>query len=146
LENFRGGFPLRDKNPSSEPDPVENRLIFNEHPLEEDFEEYAFNRLPEERCAQFEEHLLVCGRCQDQLARTDEYILLMKQAAAQWRGASSGEAPGAGISPTVLWSSMAAVLAAGLVTAALTLGIPHARLAGEASSVELIAMRGGQEQ
>jgi hypothetical protein len=125
---------------------VENRLIFNEHPLEDEFEEYAFDRLSEERCAQFEEHLLVCERCQDQLAQTDEYILLMKQTAAQWRGASSGKAPRAGISPTVLWSSMAAVLAAGLVTAALTLGVPHTGLAREPSSVLLIAMRGGQEQ
>ena len=66
---------------------MENRLIFNEHPLEDEFEEYAFDRLSEERCAQFEEHLLVCERCQDQLAQTDEYILLMKQTAAQWRGA-----------------------------------------------------------
>ena len=117
---------------------MENRLIFNEHPLEEVFEEYAFNRLSEELCAEFEEHLLVCERCQYQLARTDEYILLMKNAAARIH-----RVPPAKGSQAILWSSIAAILGAGLVTAALAIGIPHARIAREASSVELVALRGG---
>jgi hypothetical protein len=118
---------------------VENRLIFDSHPLEDVFEEYAFNRLPEEASAEFEEHLLVCPRCQDTLARTDEYILLVKHAAAQWRGVSVQKAPGA-----ALWRSpMVGILSAVLVTAALAIGIPHARQTGEASSVELVALRGG---
>jgi len=123
---------------------VENRPIFNAHPPEEDFEEYAFDRLPEDRCADFEEHLLLCGQCQYELARTDEYILLVKQAAAEWHGVSLGTAPRARTSSAVVSRSLAAaILGAGVVTAALAFGIPHARLGREASSVELAAMRGG---
>jgi hypothetical protein len=120
---------------------VENRLIFNEHPLEEVFEEYAFNRLSEEQCAEFEEHLLICERCQGQLALTDKYILVMKRAAAHWH---VEKAPGAKGSRAILWPSMTAILGAGLVAAALAVGIPHARVARESSSVELVALRGGE--
>lgn len=105
--------------------------------MEEVFEEYAFHRLSEERCAEFEEHLLVCEGCQYQLARTDEYILLMKKAAARMHRASPAK-----VSQAILWSSLAAILGAGLVTA-LAVGIPDLRIAREASSVELVALRGG---
>jgi hypothetical protein len=118
---------------------VENRLIFNEHPLEEVFEEYAFHRLSEEQCAEFEEHLLLCEQCQYQLARTDEYILLVKKASARMHRATPAK-----VSQAVLWSSITAILGAGLVTAALAIGIPHAPMAREASSVQLVAWRGGE--
>ena len=53
---------------------MENRLIFDSHPSEDFLEEYAFDRLSELDCAEFEEHLLICPRCQHNLHKTDEYI------------------------------------------------------------------------
>ncbi len=123
---------------------MENRPIFNAHPSEEDFEEYAFDRLPADRCAEFEEHLLLCGQCQYELARTDEYILLVKQAAAEWHGMSLGKGTGVKTSSAVVSRSLvAAILGAGVVIVALAFGIPHTRQVREASEVELAAMRGG---
>ena len=119
---------------------MENRLIFDSHPPEDVMEEYAFNRLAEEHCADLEEHLLICPRCQDRLARTDEFIQLMKQATAQWHGE-----PRPKVSSGMWWGSpLAAILGAGVVTAALALAIPHSwRPARESAPVELVAFRGG---
>lgn len=52
------------------------------HPTTEMLEEYAFNRLSEFETETIEEHLLVCPTCQNSLAEVDEYILLVKHAAA----------------------------------------------------------------
>jgi hypothetical protein len=57
--------------------------LFSEHPNEDQLEEYAFHRLPEPQTEALEEHLLLCGRCQDRLRAVDEYILLMKTAAGE---------------------------------------------------------------
>ena len=119
---------------------MENRLIFDSHPPEDVMEEYAFNRLAEEHCADLEEHLLICRRCQGRLARTDEYIQLIKQAAAQWQGQPRPKASsGAG------WRSpFTAILGVGVVAVALALAIPHSwRPARESAPVELVAFRGG---
>jgi hypothetical protein len=56
------------------------------HPDEDVFEDYAFERLGESEIAHFEEHLLVCERCQQTLARTDDYIRLMKAATSVFAG------------------------------------------------------------
>jgi len=58
----------------------------SKHPDEDVFEDYAFHRLSEAEMAGFEEHLLLCGRCQETLAKTDEYIRLMKAAIAGYAG------------------------------------------------------------
>jgi hypothetical protein len=50
------------------------------HPHEDLFEEYALDRLSEEETPDFEEHLLICEQCQNTLAKTDEYISVMKAA------------------------------------------------------------------
>ena len=71
---------------------MENRLIFDSHPLEDFLEEYAFDRLSELDCAEFEEHLLVCQRCQHQSAQTDEYISLMKRGAMGWQSDKASRA------------------------------------------------------
>jgi uncharacterized CHY-type Zn-finger protein len=57
---------------------------FGIHLCEEELEEYAFNRLLEGEMAVVEEHLLVCGVCRKALQTVDEYILLMKLAAADY--------------------------------------------------------------
>jgi hypothetical protein len=54
----------------------------NQHIPEEILEELAMELLSEEICAFWEEHLLICAACQDRLAETDEYIAVVKDAAA----------------------------------------------------------------
>jgi len=46
-------------------------LSFNEHPSDEIIELYALNRLSESLTLRFEEHLLVCDRCQEALRQED---------------------------------------------------------------------------
>lgn len=69
------------------------KLMPIRHFSDEVFEDYAFNRLSEEPKADFEEHLLICEECQSNLAKTDEYIRLMKAAAAGYIAGSSGVSP-----------------------------------------------------
>lgn len=57
---------------------MEISLVFQEHPDENIWEEYAFGRLHNAAEARLEEHLLVCPTCQSTLTRTDEFICLMK--------------------------------------------------------------------
>ncbi len=55
---------------------------FDNHIPEEIFDEFAMEMLCEEDHAFWEEHLLVCNICQDRLVEADEYIRIMKDAAA----------------------------------------------------------------
>lgn len=59
-------------------------LIPNRHPGEDTIENYAFDRLPADKAAVFEEHLLICQDCQQRLERADEYIRVMKAATAAY--------------------------------------------------------------
>jgi hypothetical protein len=56
------------------------KLIPSLHPGEDAFEDYAFQRLLDKEMESFEEHLLICERCQDTLSQTDVYVALMKAA------------------------------------------------------------------
>jgi hypothetical protein len=62
------------------------------HPREDVFEDYAFGRLCLEEASDFEEHLLLCEECQHTLAKTDDYIRMMKAATAVYvaEGAPDG--------------------------------------------------------
>ena len=60
------------------------RWTFDRHPPEDAFEDYAFDRLSPEDTSDFEEHLLVCEKCQQTLAETDDYVRLMKSATAAY--------------------------------------------------------------
>lgn len=55
------------------------------HPTTDTLEEYAFKRLSEADTEVLEEHVLVCPDCQASLVEVDDYILLMKQAAASFQ-------------------------------------------------------------
>jgi len=57
-------------------------LLPSTHPDEDVIENYAFGRLCDQQAAALEEHLLICEKCQGTLARTDEYIRLMKAGTA----------------------------------------------------------------
>ena len=53
------------------------------HPSDEILEDYALGRLPEALAAPVEEHLLICHRCQDLVAATDEFAAALKVATRQ---------------------------------------------------------------
>lgn len=61
---------------------MEISLVFQEHPDDEVWEKYIFGRLSSDTAAAVEEHLLLCETCQHTLARTDEYVRLMRCAMA----------------------------------------------------------------
>jgi hypothetical protein len=52
------------------------------HFPQEVWEAYALGMQSEEDCTPLEEHLLLCRACQDLLANADEYIRVVKAAAA----------------------------------------------------------------
>jgi len=58
------------------------------HPSDEILEDYALCRLPEAVAAPIEEHLLICHRCQDAVAATDEFAAALRCAlprpASRW--------------------------------------------------------------
>jgi len=91
------------------------RLDFAEgdHASDDVLERYAMGRLPEPEMAEFEEHLLVCDRCQDRLALEDSIRQRVRDGAVALQPARDvvwWRAPGLG------WAS--ALVAAGLVFAA----------------------------
>lgn len=51
---------------------------FRSHPTEELLEQYLFEHLPETLIAPLEEHLLLCRRCQDALAETEEFVSTLR--------------------------------------------------------------------
>ncbi len=63
------------------------------HPTEDEFEEYVFDRLPEDEVNVFEEHLLICEECQHALSRATEYIQVMKAASAAYVADHSTASP-----------------------------------------------------
>jgi hypothetical protein len=63
---------------------VTMKIMPNRHPHQDLFEDYAFDRLSGNEAAGFEEHLLICEECQATLAKTDEYIQVMKAATAAY--------------------------------------------------------------
>ncbi len=124
---------------------MENHPIAATHPSDEVFEEYVFDRLSEERTARFEEHLLICSRCQETLQRTDEYVALMKEAVSSRNAAPQRVA---------FWTLLTARLpvAAFAATAVLVLlagAMATSRFfpgSHESVPVQLVALRGGADQ
>ena len=116
------------------------------HPSEEVLEEYALGRLTGPELEQLEEHLLVCAQCQDGLAETDEFIVIMKRAA----GRLQQESP-VGMAPRTKRKRFGRfnllrkpVWAGALAAAALTVVVwmPRQSPAAYDAEVNLQAMRG----
>lgn len=108
------------------------------HPDEDVFEDYLFERLSEEDIADFEEHLLICEQCQDTLAKTDDYIQVMKAATAAF---AAGRATPA--SPLrrhgLRWNAAAAAI---LLLTCLTALLSWRTTAGDPYTIALEAYRG----
>ena len=108
---------------------MQTKLQFGPHLSEETLEEYAFGRLSEQETCAVEEHILVCGDCQESLGDVDEYILLMKRATRE----PAVRAP----RPTI-----ARYVAAGSIAALIVMGIFWPRAAPlSAETVNLAAFR-----
>jgi hypothetical protein len=55
-------------------------MRFLSHPSEDEWEEYAFGRLPKSKVAGAEEHLLACASCQSTLEQVDSMIQSIRTA------------------------------------------------------------------
>ena len=53
------------------------------HPEEEILERFSMGRLVEPELGEFEEHLLICDRCQERLDEATEFTALMREAAGK---------------------------------------------------------------
>jgi len=115
----------------------------NSHISDDALELYALKRLDEDELPAFEEHLLICDRCQDRLSDTDQYIYALKAATAVLRHEQPVTQPGI-IAQLVEWLravpqpalalSFAAVLALVFIVR-----LPHASM----EQVDLTATRKG---
>src|SRR5579863_2885618 len=94
------------------------------HLSEETLEEYAFNRLSEAEAEPLEEHLLVCGACQEKLREVDDYIRLMKRAAV--KRPSDPQTGSSGWSEKSTWGVIGAIAAMVVAGAWLNIPVPPA--------------------
>lgn len=116
------------------------------HPSAEVVEQFALGRLEGLGLDEFEEHLLSCEQCQDELAETDEFVAAMKQALDKLQkekvvGAEPKRSWGA--SSWLGWVGKpvwAGVLAA--VALAVVMWLPQPAADGDGIEVTLRAMRG----
>jgi hypothetical protein len=65
-----------------------NRAV---HPTDEVLERFALGRLDEPEMGEFEEHLLTCAGCQDQLDEATEYVAVLRQACKNFLAAPEVE-------------------------------------------------------
>ena len=108
------------------------------HPNEDVFEDYVFDRLSEDKAANFEEHLLICEQCQGTLAKTDEYIQVMKAATAAY---AAGRATPSSTrrSHGLRWNAAAAAI---LLLTCLTALLSWRTPVGDPHTIALEAYRG----
>lgn len=113
------------------------------HISEETLEQYCMGRLPQTETEPVEDHLLICNLCQDSLAETEEFILVIRAAAEElqrnpvpepwWRTLWSGLANGLTAFPKPALAAAACALALFVI-------IPKG--ADKTATVQLQAMRG----
>jgi len=117
---------------------VTMKIMPNRHPHQDVFEDYAFDRLSGNEAAEFEEHLLICEECQETLAKTDEYIAVMKAATAAYVAGRTSSSPphrGQGLRGN---AAAAAILLLTCLTALLSWRTPG----GDPKEIALDAYRG----
>jgi hypothetical protein len=124
---------------------VTTKLTFTpgEHPGEDVFENYSFDRLSDQETADFEEHLLICGACQSALTQTDEYIVVIKAATAAYLTEHKGRLRPHFGKREVRWNvAAAAVILLTCLTALLSWRTPL----GEPQTITLDAYRGAASE
>jgi hypothetical protein len=115
---------------------VNIKLMPSRHPHEEVFEDYVFERLSETELGEFEEHLLICEKCQTTLVKAEEYIRLMKAATAVYAGERRS---GGGKDVGLRWNAAAAAI---LLFTCLTALLSWRTPVSDPRVVELAAYRG----
>lgn len=111
--------------------------MVNSHLNETAMDQYALGLIPEEEAAVFEEHLLICGSCQQRLAQNDAFVKAMQAASAEYVKES-----GHGWATRRAAMPMLATLAAGLLLAAGAIGLHLSQSSGQPAVVRLEAYRG----
>ncbi|MGA2185820.1 MAG: hypothetical protein ABSH47_22605 [Bryobacteraceae bacterium] len=110
-------------------------------------ERYSLGRLREQECAAFEEHLLLCGACQERLNESDEYVAAARAAGAQLarRGpARAATAWGSGFFRPTVRSPVTLAAAAALIAGfSLFLSWQPAPAIRGTSRVKLASLRAG---
>jgi hypothetical protein len=112
------------------------------HPDEETLELYALGRLPESQADPIEEHLLICGPCQNALKELDDYVTAMKGALQERETAKLVPKP----SVFDIFRQSKALPAAAVGVAALGLAVVVVNQAGkqpEPVELTLRSVRGG---
>ena len=110
------------------------------HLEEEELEQYSMGRLPADRLTLFEEHLLACESCQDQLLEMEAYVNAVRSASPKLR-----EARRSGWERFVFWPRPAWMAGAAIAVTALVIArvwIPTPTRAPEIAIVLLQASRG----
>jgi hypothetical protein len=116
------------------------QLGIGSHLEDTELEQYSMGTLSDTRLEAFEEHLLACDTCQDQLLEMEAYVNAMRSVSPKLR-----EAPRSSWADLFRWprSGWVAAFAAGVFALAMTrvwLAVPPARV--EMASVFLYSSRG----
>jgi hypothetical protein len=114
------------------------------HPDDDVLENYAFDRLPADKLVAFEEHLLICEKCQWRLDRTDQHIQLMKAATAAYVTEHPDGPPVRSRKRGLRWNAAAA--AAVLLLTCMTALVSWRTPSGEPRVVVLDAYRGAASE
>jgi hypothetical protein len=123
---------------------VNIKVVLSKHLHEDAFEDYVFERLAEPQLCEFEEHLLICEACQEQLARTDEYIRVMKAGTSVYAQGENDKVLAMALRPSrgdkrLHWSAAAAAI---LLLSCMTALLSSRNVAGDTQMVKLEAYRG----
>ncbi len=100
-------------------------------------DQYALGLMPEEEISGFEEHLLVCGSCQERLSQNDAFVKAMQAAGAEYVKERGNERPVRRALVPIL-----AALSGGLLLAAGAAAWHLAHLTSQPATVSLEAYRG----
>ena len=115
------------------------------HPREEVLEEYSFGRVHEPLLTVIENHLLICDLCRQNLEELEAYAALVRSVASKWERPPKKESTTARMfaftgGPKVALSLVAAMAA---VLASAAVFEWRAPASAGSSTVQLVAMRGG---
>jgi hypothetical protein len=84
------------------------------HIPEDMLDEFVMEMLSEPDCALWEEHLLICPSCQDRVAQADEYVRVIKSAAATISDPPSDQTRRSPSKPMLVAATHAALLLAAM--------------------------------
>ena len=90
-----------------------------QHVEEDDLDQYAAGTLAAERLPEFEEHLLICGACQERLKSADEFARFFRVAAPEREARARRPWRVLLPRPLILWPAAAAMAASLLVVVSL---------------------------